>query len=191
MARCNFLALHGGLEALFVKCLLKIVKPIPARPARVLECVRLNMATKASIMKSARFSKQADVARHPGAVKRILYIEDEPDLQWLVKHILESMGGYEVMVCGSGAEGLRALPGFSPDLVLLDMMLPGMDGASVLRAMRASPAGAALPVIFLTARSRDDDACRDLGTAGFISKPFEPMGLIDQIRAYRQEPALA
>jgi len=71
------------------------------------------------------------------------------------------------------------------------MMLPGMDGVSVLRAMRSRPGGAELPVIFLTARSRDDEECRELGTAGFIAKPFEPMGLIDQIRAYGRESALA
>jgi two-component system OmpR family response regulator len=142
-------------------------------------------------MNPTQISEQANAERHLGAVKRILYIEDEPDLRWLVKHILESMGGYEVMVCSSGADGLRALPGFAPDLVLLDMMLPGMDGTSILKQMRASPEGARLPVIFLTARSRDDEECSELGTAGFIAKPFEPMGLIDQIRAFGGEPALA
>ena len=125
------------------------------------------------------------------AFKRILYIEDEPDLQWLVKHILESIGGYEVLVCGDGAEGLRLLQEFAPDLVLLDVMMPGMDGVSVLGALRARPESAAVPVVFLTAKPQEGDEYLKLGAAGVITKPFDPFRLVEQIRAYGQGLALA
>ncbi len=119
-----------------------------------------------------------------GQRKRILYIEDEADLQWLVKHILESAGGFEVLVCGSGAEGLRCMESFAPDLVLLDVMMPEMDGFGVLRALRARPKGAAVPVVFLTARAQEGDEYRALGADGVIAKPFEPNVLVEQVRVY-------
>jgi two-component system OmpR family response regulator len=117
-------------------------------------------------------------------LKRILYIEDETDLQWLVKHILETVGGFEVLVCGSGAEGLAQIEDFAPDLVLLDVMMPEMDGFSVLRALRARPERAAVPVVFLTARTPEGGEYLELGARGVIAKPFEPNSLIEQVRAY-------
>ena len=126
-----------------------------------------------------------------GQRKRILYIEDEADLQWLVKHILESVGDFEVQVCDSGAEGLRRIGEFAPDLVLLDVMMPGMDGFSVLRALRAQPESAALPVVFLTARTQESDEYLRSGARGVIIKPFEPAGLVEQVRAYAGELAAA
>ena len=122
-----------------------------------------------------------------GQRKRILYIEDETDLQWLVKHSLESAGGFEVMVCGSGAEGLRSMEDFAPDLVLLDVMMPEMDGFSVLRALRARPGSVAVPVVFLTARTQEGDESRAVGADGVIAKPFEPSRLVEQVRAYTGE----
>jgi CheY-like chemotaxis protein len=121
--------------------------------------------------------------------KRILYIEDESDLQWLVKHILESAGGFEVLVCGSGAEGLRGIGAFAPDLVLLDVMMPDMDGFSVLRALRARPEYAALPVVFLTARTEEGYEYLRSGADGVITKPFDPAGLVEQVRVYAGELA--
>ena len=123
--------------------------------------------------------------------KRILYIEDETDLQWLVKHILESVGGFEVLVCGSGADGLRFIEGFVPDLVLLDVMMPDMDGFGVLRALRARPEGAAVPVVFLTARTQEGDEYLALGADGVIAKPFEPNVLVEKVRTYTGELAPA
>ena len=122
-----------------------------------------------------------------GRRKRILYIEDETDLQWLVKYVLESAGGFEVMVCGSGAEGLRRMGDFAPDLVLLDVMMPEMDGFSVLRALRARPESAAVPVLFLTAREQEGDEYLALGANGVIAKPFEPSRLVAQVRAHTGE----
>jgi two-component system OmpR family response regulator len=129
--------------------------------------------------------------RHMGRRKRILFIDDEKDLQWLVKHILESVGGFEVLVCSSGADGLRSVGAFRPDLVLLDVMMPEMDGFSVLRELRARPENAALPVVFLTARTQEYGEYRDLGAQGMIAKPFEPSGLVEQVRTYTREPAAA
>jgi two-component system OmpR family response regulator len=123
--------------------------------------------------------------------KRVLYIEDESDLQWLVKHILESVGGFEVLVCGSGAEGLRRVQEFAPDLILLDVMMPEMDGFSVLRALRARPESAAVPVVFLTARTQQGDEYGKAGVAGVIAKPFEPGSLVECVRAYTGELAAA
>ena len=151
----------------------------------MLECGRSLTAADASTMDPTHILKPVE------ALQRILYIEDEPDLQWLVKHILESIGGYEVMVCGSGAEGLGALREFAPALVFLDMMMPGMDRATVLRAFRASPEGAAVPVVFLTARAEEDDEYLKLGASGVIAKPFDPFRLVEQIRTYTRGLAVA
>ena len=128
---------------------------------------------------------------YPGQKKRILYIEDETDLQWLVKHILESSGDFEVRVCASGPEGLSSVAEYVPDLVLLDVMMPGMDGFGVLRALRARPESAALPVVFLTARMQEADEYQRCGARGVIAKPFEPRALVEQVRAYAGELALA
>ncbi len=122
-----------------------------------------------------------------GRRKRILYIEDETDLRWLVKHVLESAGGFEVMVCGSGAEGLRSIENFAPDLVLLDVMMPEMDGFRVLCALRARPQSATVPVLFLTARTQEGDEYLALGANGVIAKPFEPSRLVAQVRAHTGE----
>ena len=126
-----------------------------------------------------------------GQGKRILYVEDETDLQWLVKHILESVGGFEVMVCNSGAESLRRIGEFAPDLVLLDVMMPGMDGFEVLRALRARSEYAAIPVVFVTARTQEGDEYLRSGAQGVITKPFEPGTLLEQVRAYVGEPVAA
>jgi two-component system, OmpR family, response regulator len=126
-----------------------------------------------------------------GQRQRILYIEDETDLQWLVKHILESAGAFEVLLCSSGAEALRSIGEFAPNLILLDVMLPGMDGFSILRELRALPECADLPVVFLTARPQEDDEYLRSGAQGLITKPFEPRRLVELVRAYVTEPVPA
>lgn len=124
-----------------------------------------------------------------GQRKRILYIEDETDLQWLVKHILESDGGFEVRVCSSGSEALDCIAEAAPDLILLDVMMPGMDGFSILRELHARPESAEVPVVFLTARPQQGDEYLRSGALGVIGKPFEPRALIAQLRAYTRELA--
>jgi len=115
---------------------------------------------------------------------RILLVEDEPDIQTIARMSLEAVGGFAVKVCGTGAEAVDAAPGFAPDLILLDVMMPGMDGPQTLEKLRAIPAIAATPVAFLTAKaqSREVAAYRDLGVIGVIPKPFDPMTLPTLVR---------
>ncbi|MFW5947818.1 MAG: response regulator, partial [Gemmatimonadota bacterium] len=92
---------------------------------------------------------------------------------------LQDAGGYELELCASGTEALEAAPGFRPDLILLDVVMPELDGLATLEALRALPETADTPVIFLTARDRPEDVARlrDAGAMGVISKPFDPATL--------------
>lgn len=117
-------------------------------------------------------------------LERILYVEDEPDIQTVAKMALEMIGGFEVMLCDNGVQALAAVADFAPDLILLDVMMPGMDGPTTLLKLRANPATAAIPVIFLTARIQPPDAAhyQSMGALDVIAKPFDPMTLARQIR---------
>lgn len=118
-------------------------------------------------------------------LRRILMVEDDPDIALLGQIALEEIGGYNVILCGSGDEALEKLAGFGPDLALLDYRLPGMNGAELLAVLRQTPEGAELPVIFLTA-SVMQDRVEDLLAAGasdVIPKPFDPTLLAGQIEA--------
>ncbi|MGZ8159055.1 MAG: response regulator [Methylobacter sp.] len=118
-------------------------------------------------------------------LERILYVEDEPDIQAVAKLALEMVGGYEVLICSGGQEALDKAAGYAPDLILLDVMMPGMDGLSTLQNLRADPATAAIPVIFLTAKVQLPEVAQyqALGALDVIAKPFEPMTLAAQIAA--------
>src|SRR5512135_223483 len=85
-------------------------------------------------------------------LKRILYVEDEPDIQAVARLALEMVGGFTVEVCSSGQEALDKVAAFAPQLVLLDVMMPGMDGPATLAALRQIPSLSGLPVIFMTAK---------------------------------------
>lgn len=117
-------------------------------------------------------------------LKKILYAEDEPDIQAVAKLALEMLGGYTVQLCANGMEALVAAREFAPDLILLDVMMPGMDGPSTLKQLRADPATAAIPVIFLTAKVQPAEVVyyQSLGALNVIAKPFDPMALADQVR---------
>ncbi len=117
-------------------------------------------------------------------LKRIMVVEDEPDIQTISKLALESLGGFIVQACGSGAEMLAAASSFAPDLILLDVMMPDLDGPSTLAILRATPALADVPVIFMTAKVQSHEVAhyRALGARGVIPKPFDPMTLADVIR---------
>ena len=112
-------------------------------------------------------------------LKNILYVEDEPDIQVVGKLALESVGGFTVRVCDRGAQALALARQDPPDLILLDVMMPELDGPSTLRALRQEPALADTPVIFLTAKVAADEVMgyRALGAIGVIAKPFDPMQL--------------
>jgi CheY-like chemotaxis protein len=117
-------------------------------------------------------------------LQRILYVEDEPDIQAVAKLALEMVGGYRVMICSGGQEALDKVRGFAPDLILLDVMMPGMDGPTTLQNLRADPATAAIPVIFLTAKVQPAEVAQyqALGALNMIAKPFDPMALAAQVR---------
>jgi two-component system, OmpR family, alkaline phosphatase synthesis response regulator PhoP len=118
-------------------------------------------------------------------VKRILVIEDDPDIALSLRLKLERDGGFEVRTAADGAAGLRMALERPPDLVLLDVNLPGMDGFEVCRQLRNDSATAATPVIMLTARIDEADrvAGLDLGADDYITKPFSPKEALARIRA--------
>jgi CheY-like chemotaxis protein len=117
-------------------------------------------------------------------LKRVLYVDDEEMLRTVTKLALSRVGGLEVALCDSGVKAVEAAKAFAPDLVLLDVMMPEMDGPATLHALRADPDTAALPVIFLTAKThpREIDAFKALGALDVIGKPFEPMGLAQTLQ---------
>lgn len=117
-------------------------------------------------------------------LERIMYVEDEPDIQSVAKLALEILGGYEVLLCGSGAEALDQVGGFAPSLILLDVMMPDMDGPTTLEHLREDPNTAQIPVIFLTAKAQASDIKRyqALGALDVIAKPFDPMTLAVQVQ---------
>lgn len=117
-------------------------------------------------------------------LNRILYVEDEPDIRDIARLALEAIGGYDVMLCESGREALKELPQFKPQLILLDVMMPAMDGPTTFAAIRQLPRGRDIPVIFMTAKVQAHEiaAYRAMGSIGVISKPFDAMLLASQIR---------
>jgi len=122
------------------------------------------------------------------ALKKIMLVEDDPDIQLITRLSLEVGGGYEVSVCGSGAEALQSAPAYAPDLIVLDVMMPGMDGPATMDALRALPALAATPVVFFTANTHElvrQDLLRR-GALGVIIKPIEPTALVEQVRSIWQ-----
>jgi two-component system OmpR family response regulator len=120
-----------------------------------------------------------------GTLQRILYVEDEPDIQAVAKLALEMVGGFTVKVCSSGEEALKEAAAFAPDMILLDVMMPGMDGPSTLKALREQSALATIPVAFMTAKVQPTEVAHyiSLGARDVIAKPFDPMILANQVRA--------
>ena len=116
---------------------------------------------------------------------RILYVEDEPDIQMVARLALEALGGFTVEICSSGDEALQRAPGFQPQLILLDVMMPGMNGPSTLGKLRELPQFAATPVVFMTAKVQPDEVAgyKEIGAVDVIPKPFDPMTLSNQVRA--------
>ncbi len=114
---------------------------------------------------------------------RILYVEDEPDIRAVAQMALEAVGGFTVIACASGQEAMSAAPDAQADLLLLDVMMPGMDGPSTLNALREIPATAHTPVIFMTAKVQTAEVAlyKGLGALEVIPKPFDPMALSAQI----------
>jgi phosphate regulon transcriptional regulator PhoB len=115
---------------------------------------------------------------------RVLIVEDEPDIRALVVHHLKREG-YQVSAASSGEEALRQVQAAPPDLVLLDLMMPAMDGLEVCRRLRQDPATAMLPIVMLTAKGDEVDRVvgLEIGADDYVVKPFSPKELLARVRA--------
>lgn len=120
--------------------------------------------------------------------KRILVIDDGPDIRLVAKAGLKKIGGWDVLTAASGSEGLVEAEVQHPDAILLDVMMPGMDGPTLVRELRARPSTRDIPVIFLTALTEtDEDQMAALGVRGVISKPFDPLRLHERVTEILEE----
>jgi CheY-like chemotaxis protein len=117
--------------------------------------------------------------------KQVLVIDDETAIQEVIQCCLEDIGGWQVWLASSGAEGLKLAQQHLPDGILLDVMMPELDGLATLKQIRATPIIQSIPVAFLTARAQYSDRLQfaHLDVMGLIVKPFDPLALIDQIVA--------
>lgn len=125
-------------------------------------------------------------------LNRILHVEDDEDILMIARLALADLGGFEVLQCSSGAEALKQAAGFAPDLLLLDYMMPEMNGMQTLQALRTMPETARVPAIFMTAKAMEtiEGDMSGLGVLGRITKPFDPVTLPADIRRYwAQRPA--
>jgi CheY-like chemotaxis protein len=119
------------------------------------------------------------------ALQTIMLVEDEADIQQVAKLSLESFGSFNVHICSSGKEALEKAPEIMPDLIMLDVMMPGMDGLTTLQNLRKNPKTQHIPVIFMTAKAQPNEMKNYLesGAAGAISKPFDPIKLPQEVKA--------
>ncbi len=117
-------------------------------------------------------------------IQTVLLIDDDDDIRTIGSISLSSVAGWETLLAPCGADGVVLAQTRRPDVILLDVMMPGMDGVETLEALRAADATRGIPVIFLTAKvhGREVERYHGLGVAGVISKPFDPMKLPDDIR---------
>ena len=118
-------------------------------------------------------------------LERVCYVEDDEDIQRVVRVSLERIGKMSVEIVTDPTRAIEAMQAFKPDLVMLDWMMPVMDGPALFRQMKQHPETSALPVVFITAKAaqRDLDELAALGAAGTVSKPFSPKDLPEQLRA--------
>lgn len=121
-------------------------------------------------------------------LRRVMCVEDDPDIRLVLDFSLRQLGAYELCLCASGEEALEAAPRFAPELVLLDVMMPGLTGPETLQALRAQGLVEGVPVVFLTAKAMQGEleALMTHGVSGIIVKPFDPVSLPADIRIYWQ-----
>jgi len=117
-------------------------------------------------------------------LERILLVDDEADIRQVARLALEALGGFDVRECSSGLAAPDAAAGFVPDLILMDVMMPGQDGPATLKILRATPGLAQIPIVFMTAKVQPQEvsAFRSLGALDVIAKPFDPMTLAQTVR---------
>jgi CheY-like chemotaxis protein len=118
--------------------------------------------------------------------ERIMCIEDDPDIRMILDFSLGRMGGFSLCLCESGLQALECVNSFKPQLVLLDVMMPGMSGPETLPKLRELPMMRGVPIVFLTAKAMQDEvaALLELGPTGIIVKPFDPVSLPQSIRVF-------
>jgi two-component system OmpR family response regulator len=116
---------------------------------------------------------------------RVMYVDDEPHLRALAEVSLAKVGRFATLVCGSGQEALDHAPTFKPDMILLDVMMPEMDGIRTLQELRKLSDVAAVPIVFVTAKAQPSEIQRyhAVGAADVITKPFSPIELPGRLRA--------
>jgi two-component system OmpR family response regulator len=117
-------------------------------------------------------------------VKKILMVEDDPDIRRVAVMALKFKGGFEVLTASDGVEGLEVAAKEKPDVILLDSMMPKMDGPETCKRLKADETLRKIPVIFLTAKSqkKEIEAGLELGAIGYLVKPFDPMTLADELK---------
>jgi CheY-like chemotaxis protein len=117
--------------------------------------------------------------------RRILIIDDEDDIREVAALSLETVAGWDVIVASSGPQGILRAAEHQPDAILLDVMMPGMDGPTTFRELRKNPATSHIPVMLLTAKVQGPDQRRfaDLGVEAILTKPFDPLTLASQMEA--------
>lgn len=113
--------------------------------------------------------------------RRLLVVDDEDDLRDVIQMSLELRPGWSVLTAPSGAAAIEVATRERPDAILLDMMMPEMDGPETLRRLQADPSTSAIPVVFLTAKVQPGETVGPRGSAGLIRKPFDPMTLADDV----------
>ena len=120
--------------------------------------------------------------------RTVLLVDDEDDIRAVGQIALEDVGGWRTLLAGSGAEAVELAVRERPDVVLLDVMMPGTDGPSTLGLLRGNPVTASTPIIFLTAKVQKPEVQRllELGAKGVLAKPFDPMTLADDVRKLLQ-----
>ena len=120
--------------------------------------------------------------------RRVMCVEDDADIRMILEFSLQRLGGYELCLCASGQDAIDRVAVFSPDLVLLDVMMPGLSGPQTLELLRKLPAMSGVPVVFLTAKAMLNEV-EDLlqhGATGIIVKPFDPVKLPENVQFYWQ-----
>ena len=117
-------------------------------------------------------------------LQKILYVEDEPEIQEIATMALEHIGNFTVCECCSGKEALEKIEEFDPDLVLTDVMMPEIDGAVLFRKIRQIPKYRNMPIIFMTAKAQNHEIEKyyEIGALDVIVKPFKPVSLSDEIK---------
>lgn len=119
-------------------------------------------------------------------LRRVMCVEDDADIRMILELSLATVGGYEVRCCAGGRAALQEAPGFRPDLILLDVMMPDLTGPETLLALRNLPCMQGVPLVFMTAKAMPDELEQLLahGVTGLIVKPFDALTLPNDIRPY-------